>query len=85
VGGVVLLVGHDFHYTARRHYFAGLSETDGEYPDTLRKYSTFDGLIETYRHIGEQHGLPQIYNCTPKSALSWFKMKRLENFLNGKT
>jgi hypothetical protein len=82
VGGVVLLVGHDFHYTARRHYFAGLSETDGEYPDTLRKYSTFDGLIKTYRAIGFQTDLPPIYNCSPDSALPWFPMRRLEEFID---
>ena len=39
----IILVGHDFHYNAdQRHYFTGLSETDGEYPQAIRKFSKFD-------------------------------------------
>lgn len=77
----ILLVGHDFSYQGGRHYFVGLSEQEGEYPSHLRKWSTFDGLIETYRHIGEQEGLPEIINCTQGSALPWFPFGSLEDYL----
>lgn len=74
------LAGHDFAYPRgeNRHYFAGLSETPGEYPAGMRKYSTFDGLIETYRQISQQPGLPRIVNCTPGSKLPWFPFADLE-------
>lgn len=78
-----LLVGHDFRYQAGqdRHYFAGLSREPGEYPVSLRKFSTFEGLIETYRGIARQSGLPRIVNCTPGSALPWFEFADLTDFL----
>jgi hypothetical protein len=76
----VLLVGHDFHYNGQRHYFKDLSGDPGEYPKQLRKYSTFDGLIETYRHIGEQTNRPRIVNCTDGSALPWFPTAKLEDY-----
>jgi len=84
----VLLVGHDFRYPAGkpRHYFTGLSETAGEYPQKIRKFSKFskpdgDDLMEVYRHIAQQEGLPPIYNCTPGSALEWFQVAELEDYL----
>jgi hypothetical protein len=79
----IALVGHDFNYDGGpRHYFGGLSDRVGEYPRHLRKYSEFDGLIETYRHIAEQDGLPAIYNCTPGSRLPWFPRRDLAEFLD---
>lgn len=79
----VILIGHDFKYAADqpRHYFDGLSDMRGEYPSSLRKWSTFDGLIETYRHIGEQTGLPPIINCTPDSALPWFPVGDFNDYV----
>ncbi|MDB4311997.1 hypothetical protein N9937_01065, partial [bacterium] len=84
----IILVGHDFHYNAKqRHYFTGLSETDGEYPKAIRKFSKFDkqgqgnDLLNVYRHIAEQDGLPPIINCTPDSALPWFPYDDFERFL----
>jgi hypothetical protein len=83
-----LLVGHDFHYNGpQRHYFMGLSETPGEYPQAIRKHSMFDkkgqgdDLLAVYRRISEQPGLPRIVNCTPNTALHWFPMGRLEDYL----
>lgn len=85
----VLLVGHDFHYSApRRHYFEELSETPGEYPQQIRKTSNFDkgngrgDLLDVYRQIAKQEGLPPIINCTPGSKLSCFPMGRLEDYLD---
>lgn len=84
----IILVGHDFHYNAKqRHYFTGLSDTDGEYPAELRKTSKFiknngtDDLLAVYKRISETQGLPKIINCTPGSALPWFEMGNLEDFL----
>ena len=85
----VLLVGHDFHYDApQRHYFDDLSETAGEYPQQIRKHSLFDkkgagnDLLAVYKKIAGQKGLPPIINCTPDSALPWFPMGSLEDYLN---
>lgn len=85
---VILLVGHDFKYVGDRprHYFKGLSDKDGEYPTSLRKFSKFDkgptdGLVYNYKFIAEQKGLPPIINCTPDSALPWFPMGRLEDYV----
>jgi hypothetical protein len=65
----ILLVGFDMHYNGeQRHYFDGLSNDVGEYPQPLRKWSTFDGLLKCYETIARQPGLPQIINCTPGSA-----------------
>ena len=83
----VLLVGHDFHYDGpQRHYFSDLSDVAGEYPSQLRKYSKFikpegNDLLEVYRHIADQKGLPPIINCTPGSALRWFPKGELEEWL----
>ena len=84
----VVLIGHDFHYNAdQRHYFTGLSETDGEYPQSIRKFSKFDkqgqgnDLLNVYRRIAKQEGLPPIYNATEGSALKWFPMRKLQDFL----
>ena len=84
----IILVGHDFHYRGKqRHYFKGLSDTDGEYAPQLRKYSEFvkpndpDDLMSVYKRISETPGLPRIINCTPDSALPWFEMGRLEDWL----
>lgn len=84
----VLLVGHDFHYNGpKRHYFSGLSEADGEYPQPLRKHSAFiknngtDDLLAVYKRISQTPGLPKIVNCTPGSALPWFPMGDLKDYL----
>jgi len=82
----VILVGHDFHYKGKqRHYFSNLSETAGEYPREIRKTSNFNkgggDLLDVYRIISEQDGLPPIINCTPGSALPWFEMGNLEDYL----
>jgi hypothetical protein len=77
-----------------RHYFTGLSESCGEYPGALRKYSAFekpkrnggahpdgDGILFNYKHIAEQPDLPPIYNCSPGSAMTWFPMRDVGEFL----
>jgi hypothetical protein len=76
----ILLVGYDMRYNGQRHYFSGLSADDGEYPQALRKYSTFDGLISCYETIAAQDGLPDIINCTPGSALTCFPFDDIANF-----
>ncbi len=70
----LVLVGCDMQYEAGapRHYFSGLSDQAGEYPEALRKFSRFDGLIKCYESIAGQSGLPSIYNATPGSALRCF-------------
>lgn len=85
----ILLVGHDFSYPAGkpRHYFDNLSETAGEYPKEIRKFSKFDkkgqgnDLLQVYRHIAEQKDLPPIINCTPDSALPWFPMGDFKDYI----
>jgi len=85
----ILLVGHDFSYPPDkpRHYFSGLSDVDGEYPEPLRKHSEFiknDGtsdLLDVYRRIAEQEGRPEIINCTPGSKLPWFPMGDFRDYL----
>ena len=84
----VVLIGHDFHYQGKqRHYFDNLSDKPGEYPPELRKYSEFDkqgkgnDLLQVYRHITDQDGLPPIYNATTGSALPWFPKKPLSCLL----
>jgi hypothetical protein len=72
----IYLCGYDMNYKGlKRHYFDGLSEKDGEYPETLRKYSKFDGLIKCYETIANQEGLPPIYNCTKDSSLTCFPFR----------
>ena len=76
----IILVGYDMHYDGdSRHYFNGLSDKCGEYPQALRKFSKFDGLIKCYETIAEQKGLPEIINCTPGSALKCFPFGRLND------
>jgi hypothetical protein len=77
----ILLVGFDMRYDGQRHYFATLSEEAGEYPHALRKFSTFDGLLECYQYIADQDGLPTIINCTEGSAMTCFEMGDLRDFL----
>jgi len=84
----VLLVGHDFHYDApQRHYFDNLSETPGEYPQEIRKFSKFDkqgagyDLLAVYKKIAEQDGLPPIINCSPGSKLPWFPMGEIKDYV----
>ena len=90
----ILLVGHDMRYEGQRHYFTGLSDKAGEYPEALRKISPFekpkreggahpdgDGILYNYKHIAEQDNLPEIINCTTGSAMTWFPMGRLEDYL----
>lgn len=59
----IYLCGHDMKYTpgGPRHYFSGLSDQDGEYPEPLRKYSEFDGrgigsggLLQCYKNVAVQ-------------------------------
>ena len=78
----ILLCGYDMHYRASRHYFTDLSDKEGEYPQVLRKYSTFDGLITCYQTIADQSGLPEIINCSPGSALDCFPLGDLLNATN---
>ena len=87
----VVLIGHDFHYDApQRHYFSDLSETAGEYPKEIRKFSKFDkkgqgnDLLNVYKHIADQCDrgeIPQIINCTPDSAMKWFPIKELKEMM----
>lgn len=95
----ILLVGHDMTYRSGepRHYFSGLSDKEGEYPEALRKHSPFqkpkrpggahpdgDGILYNYKHIAEQAErgeIPPIYNCTPNSAMTWFPMRKLSDYL----
>jgi hypothetical protein len=94
----VLLVGHDMTYRddEPRHYFSGLSDKQGEYPPSLRKFSPFekprreggahpdgDGILYNYKHIAEQAArgdIPPIYNCTPRSAMKWFPFRDLGGY-----
>lgn len=80
----VYMCGFDMHYSGSRHYFDGLSESSGEYPVRLRKYSDFDkprvdkgncraySLFQYYESAAEQKGLPPIINATEGSALTCF-------------
>ena len=74
----IYLAGYDMHYDGEsRHYFNNLSENDGEYPEKLRKYSAFEGLISCYETIAKQETRPNIYNMTHDSALTCFPFKSL--------
>jgi len=76
----VYLCGYDMNYSAEvRHYFSGLSAQGGEYPQELRKYSTFDGLIRCYETIARQEGLPKIYNCTKDSSMKCFEYRDISD------
>lgn len=72
----IYLAGYDMKYEGSRHYFSGLSADDGEYPQNLRKYSTFDGLIKCYETIAKQPGVPDIFNMTENSALTCFPFRQ---------
>ncbi len=80
----ILLVGFDMRYQdgAPRHYFKGVSDKDGEYPQSLRKYSTFDGLLQCYKTVADQQLDAEIINCTPGSEMQWFKIMRLDQAAN---
>jgi len=90
VGAPILLVGFDMTYdnAPERHYFTGVSDVDGEYPEPLRKQSLFakpdgTGLLYDYKHIAnqcERGEIPQIINCTPKSAMEWFPIRELKDY-----
>lgn len=71
----IYLAGYDMDYPVGqpRHYFTGLSDSAGEYPAHLRKWSTFDGLRRCYETIAAQQALPRIINCTRTSALRCFE------------
>lgn len=89
----IALIGHDFQYPTGqpRHYFSGLSETAGEYPQAIRKHSLFDkgadkyDLLDVYREIkqsiDENGGVPRVVNCTPGSKLPWFEFGDFEQWL----
>lgn len=73
------LAGYDMHYQGARHYFRGLSKENGEYPQALRKYSGFDGLISCYETIPRENPELKIFNCTKGSALTCFPFVDLED------
>lgn len=88
----ILLCGYDMTYRKDepRHYFKGVSDVDGEYDGELRKWSLFDkpdktGLLYDYKHIADQQDrgeLPcKIINCTPRSAMKWFPMGTIKDFI----
>lgn len=86
----ILLCGYDMSYPAGkpRHYFTGLSDTRGEYPLPLQKWSLFDkpdktGLLYDYRHIAAQCNrgeIPPILNCTHGSAMTCFPFAEIADF-----
>lgn len=74
------LCGFDMHYEgSQRHYFGGLSDNPGEYPERIQKNSTFDGLIKCYETIPKENPELKIYNCTEGSALTCFPFVDLED------
>lgn len=73
----IYLCGFDMRYDGDRHYFSGLSEENGEYPESLRKYSEFDGLIACYETIPANNPNLKIYNATKGSALTCFPFANL--------
>jgi len=87
----ILLCGYDMTYRKgeARHYFKGLSDVAGEYPQPLRKWSLFDkpdktGLLYDYKHIADQAErgeIPPVYNCTPGSAMTWFPFAQIADFV----
>lgn len=76
----IVLVGFDMDYPpgGPRHYFTDLSDDAGEYPDALRKHSTFEGLRRQFETVARQAGLPTIYNATPGSAFRSFPQASLD-------
>ena len=84
--GPLVLVGFDMRYPVGgpRHYFTDLSDDAGEYPDRLRKFSTFDGLHRQFQTIADQaHRLPPIINATPGSAFKGFRIQPLDEVFPG--
>ena len=92
ISGPILLCGYDMTYREGepRHYFKGVSDVDGEYDGELRKWSLFDkpdktGLLYDYKAIADQltrGELPcKIINCTPRSAMKWFPIRELKEFI----
>ena len=87
----ILLCGYDMSYTAGkpRHYFTGLSDMAGEYPDALRKHSLFlkpdgSGLLPNYAHIAEQCNageIPPVINCTRGSAMTCFPFGKIADYV----
>ena len=87
----ILLCGYDMTYRKGkpRHYFTGLSEVEGEYPEPLRKHSLFlksdgSGLLPNYAHIADQcrrGEVVPIVNCTKHSAMTCFPMGELSDFV----
>ena len=71
----VYLAGFDMEDAGKRHYFDDLSDDSGEYPEKLRKYSKFAGLIECYETVWEQTDRPVIFNMNPFSALRCFPFR----------
>lgn len=79
----ILLVGHDFRYGEKRHYF-------GEYPGPLRKYSQFhkphgDDLAAVYERMAATPGIPPIVNVTPGTKLTAFPVGDIEDYRLWKT
>ena len=84
----ICLVGHDMTYREgeSRHYFTGLSDEDGEYPESIRKTCKWakpdgTGLRLFYENIAIQKGLPKIINCTIGSAMTYFPIKPLSEVI----
>ena len=88
----ILLCGYDMTYREGepRHYFNGVSDLPGEYDPVLRKHSLFakpdnTGLLYDYKHIADQQAMGKlpckIINCTPRSAMKWFPIRELSEFI----
>lgn len=77
----IYLAGFDMNYTGpQRHYFSGLSDQAGEYPQQIRKNCNFGGLLNCYEQMRPQlDQLPEIVNITPTSALTVFPFGALPN------
>jgi len=88
-----VLIGYDLRYPAGyngktqtaggdRHYF-------GEYPPELQHWTKFgignggelNGLLDCYRTIDTKALGMRIINCSPGSALDFFEMGRLEEWI----
>lgn len=72
------LCGFDMSYNGQRHYFTGLSDKDGEYPESIRQYSRFDGLIKQYETIPKINPDLKIFNCSKNSGLKCFPYQDIE-------
>ena len=70
----IILLGYDMQFTdGKAHWF-------GEHPDEIR--SGYDGFIKKFNKMAEHmpKGL-EIINCTRKTALNCFPIKKLEEVL----